>query len=209
MNDATGLLALLEPSAGQRHSAAAEAPPHWLQAVADAVQQADPTLLVATGFLGHAGDRIGGRRVLAAGGSGAPDGLWTLHLSPLLSHRALAWLPDSADPWCTQVWMDAHALPWPGERAGPGALLPGHWADDNTWALPFAPEHHPLQDWSRNLGLGTQRGLWVIEAGTGTTRLLLPLPHQLWRDPQLMPDGDGSGWQVQPQPGLAPFKLLA
>jgi hypothetical protein len=149
-------------------------------------------------MLPYRADMIGERRVLAAAGSGAPDGLWVLHRSPTDAHRALVWLPDSAGPWCEQVWLDGHKIPVPaGSRLGAGALLPGHWADDHTWAIPFAPLEHPLQDWGRNVGLGVQRGLWVISAITGSSRVLLPPADQRWAGPSLRISGDGTRWLVQ------------
>ncbi len=199
----SALLALLEPPARDRRPAQAEAPPAWLQAVADAVTRAGLHELVATGFLPGENDAIGDRRVLAAAGSGAPDGLWLLHLSPLRTHRALAWLPASAGPWCTQVWMDARSWRFPPDADGPGALLPGHWADDDTWAVPFAPHSHPLQDWRRNVGLGVQRGLWVLDAADGCDRVLLPPADRHWPAPQLVP---GARWLVRPEPGAAPVR---
>jgi hypothetical protein len=206
MNARNALLALLEPSGDQRRAPEPDAPPEWLQAVADAVQRADVAQLEAAGFIGHVTDAIGDRRVRAGAGSGAPDGLWLLHLAPMRSHRALAWLPDSAGPWCTQVWIDARALRWPDDSAGPGALLPGHWADEHTWAAPFAPLNHPLQDWGRNAGMGTQRGLWVVSAATGTARVLMPPAGQHWAEPLLVPDETSARWLVQPQPGAPPVR---
>jgi hypothetical protein len=208
MAPALELLALLEPAPAARRPAEPEAPPRWLQAVAGAAQRASLEQLVVAGLLAHPEDLIGERRVLAAAGSGAPDGLWLLQLPPGRQHRALAWLPDSAGPWCQQVWLDGHALAPPaGSDLGAGALLPGHWADDDTWALPFAPLEHPLQDWSRNVGLGLQRGLWVVQATTGTSRLLLPPPDQRWPDPRLVPAGRDLGWRVQPELGALPVNV--
>jgi hypothetical protein len=201
----SALLALIEPPHAARQPAQPDAQAEWLQAVADAVQRATQAELLAAGLLPDAASRIGERRVLAVAGSGAPDGLWVLQLSPTATHRALAWLPDSAGPWCHQVWIDGRAvLPPQGASLGAGALLPGHWADDRTWAVPFAPEHHPLQDWGRNVGLGVQRGLWVIGAGGDkTNRVVLPPADQRWADPRLWLHGSGSGWRVQPEPGAA------
>lgn len=201
--DRHALLALLEPATAQRVAASTTAPAAWLQAVANAVQRASPPALAAAGLLPGEGSTTGERRVLAAAGSGAPDGLWLLQLSPARAHRVLAWLPDSAGPWCTQLWFDARPQSWPAGVA-PGVLLPGHWADEHHWAAAFAPLQHPLQDWGRNAGLGVQRGLWVLGA---EARVLLPPADQHWPDPQLFVSAAGAPWRLQPAPGAALMNL--
>jgi hypothetical protein len=101
----------------------------------------------------------------------------SVHFSPGRTHRAVAWR-EAAWP-AARVWVD-------GAPLDADADPPGHWADEDLYALAVAgPAEHPRQDFADFGGaLGRVRRLLVWHARERRRSALLePAAHEDWTQP--------------------------
>lgn len=99
-------------------------------------------------------------------------------------HRAVFWrdMPGSA----TRLWVD-------GAPVGSGAGLDsyGHWLDGRFLVVQAeGPDSHPRQSYGPGTLTTGIVSVLIHDAAHGSTRMLIPEPHEGWTDPQVVPAGD-------------------
>ncbi|MFH0179140.1 hypothetical protein ACIA6D_42615 [Streptomyces cacaoi] len=99
-------------------------------------------------------------------------------------HRAVFWHDMAAS--AVRLWVD-------GVPVGAGADLDsyGHWLDGRFLVVAAeGPDDHPRQSYGPGLLVTRIVSVLIHDAAHGSTRTLVPGPHERWTDPQVVLAGE-------------------
>ncbi|MFF3416028.1 hypothetical protein ACFYW9_15235 [Streptomyces sp. NPDC002698] len=99
-------------------------------------------------------------------------------------HRAVLWRDTAGSE--VRLWVD-------GVPVGSGAVLDsyGHWLDGRFLVVRAeGPDGHPLQSYGPGTLVTGIVSVLIHDAVHGSTRMLVPEPHERWTDPQVALAGE-------------------
>ncbi|WP_406011167.1 hypothetical protein OG440_37295 [Streptomyces sp. NBC_00637] len=99
-------------------------------------------------------------------------------------HRAVFWHHTAAS--AVRLWVD-------GVPVGVGGGLDsyGHWLDGRFLVVQAeGPDGHPRQSYGPGILVTTIVSVLIHDAVVGSTRTLVPEPHETWTDPQVVLEGE-------------------